>query len=790
MNQHILKVLDFLKIKELLKKELFTFPGKQKLKALQPSADFVLVKQWQNETTEMKNVLELISHLPLIPLEQDIEGDIKQAEIQDSILNAKTLAYIAKNLEGFHQIKEFFEKRTQKEFPLLTRKSSDLKYFKVLEKTIRDCINEEAQIVDDASPILKKIRQKIRSIEKKIRNHLENIIKDPRARSLIQDDIITIRQGRFVIPIKQHEKNKFPGVIHDKSESGLTVFVEPLIIVEFNNELRELFQEEKKEEYRILQSLTSLAGQNGEDILANYNILGELDLINAKAELSIKMNATEPKINNQGIIQLFNARHPLLKNKVIPIDIELGKTFNTLIIPGPNTGGKTVTLKTVGLLNLMAQSGLHIPAGVDSEITIFRQIFADIGDEQSIEQNLSTFSSHVKNIIDILDAADDSSLVLLDELGAGTDPSEGSALAMAILDSLKARRAKVLSTTHHDSLKAYAYLTDGVMNARVEFDEVSLQPTYKISIGLPGKSCAFAVAERLGLPKIVLKDAEGYLEREKLDLENLIKSMEKDRARIVHNLKDIEEEKQQVRQLKEELEEKIETLEKEKTKIKLEAYQEAEKIVTSAQVKAREAITALKRKKGITEKLDEEINVLENIKKEIKTQAKECFTFQEEISPLKEGDQVLLKSLGKEGIILNKDDKKQQYMVQIGSLKIKVAADALRKITRTASEQKEKEEHTKPASLTLEGDIVGKKATFKNEFDIRDMNASEARTRLEKYLDDAFLLNISPVYIIHGKGRGILRKTVTLLLSKLEYVKNYHSGEAYEGGDGVTVVYF
>ncbi|NLL61264.1 MAG: endonuclease MutS2 [Candidatus Atribacteria bacterium] len=790
MNKHLLEVLDFLKIKELLQKELFTFSGKQELKSLYPSSIFSAVEQGQKETTEMRNILERINPLPLVPLEQDIEEDIKQAKIHDSILSARTLFYIARVLECFHRMKQFLEKIPQKEISFLRGKASTLKYFKVLEKTIKDCINEEARIVDDASPILRKIRQRIRSIEKRVRDRLESIVKDPQTRSIMQDGIITIRQGRFVIPIKQSEKSKFPGVVHDKSESGLTVFVEPLVIVEFNNELRELLQEEKKEEYRILQSLTALVGQNGEDILANYRVLGELDLINAKAQLSIRTNAIEPKMNENGIVRLLKARHPLLKNKVVPIDIELGDKFSTLIITGPNTGGKTVSLKTVGLLNLMAQSGLHIPAGVDSEIAIFRQIFADIGDEQSIEQNLSTFSSHMKNIIHILNNADQSSLVLLDELGAGTDPAEGSALAMAILDLLKAKGAKVMSTTHHDSLKAYAYLAEGVMNARVEFNEKTLQPIYKISIGLPGKSCAFSVARRLGLSGRVLEDAEGYLEREKLDLENLIKRMEKDREQIARNLQTMQQEKKEIIQLRKELEEKINTWEREKAKIRWEACQEAEKIVTAAQARTREVITALKKKKETGDNLKEEMSVLDNLKKEIKEKAEKCSNRQDIVGSFEEGDYISLKSLEKEGVILEKNEKKQQYLVQVDNLKLRVTADALEKTSKSDSKQKEKEGHGKLSSLHLGDDIVEKKAGFRNEIDIRNLKVSEVQVRLEKYLDDAFLLNISPVYIIHGKGKGILRKAVAQLLPKLKYIKTYRSGETYEGGDGVTVAYF
>ena len=790
MNKHVLEVLDYYKIKELLEKELFTFSGKEQLKTLHPSSDFNIVEQWQKETGEMRNVLERVGHLPLTPLEKDITDDIKKAVIQDSILNVKTLAYIASTLDCFHKNKGFLEKLSKAEFPLLREKVSTIKYFRVLQKTITDCINEEAIIVDEASPLLKRIRQKISNSEKKIRDRLENIIRDSRYRPIIQDDIITIRQGRYVIPVKQQEKGKFPGVIHDKSESGLTVFVEPLVVVELNNELRELFQEEKREEYRILQKLTALVGQNGEDILSNFKYLGELDLINAKAQISRKMNAAQPKISIEGVIRLISARHPLLKNKVVPIDIELGKNFDTLVITGPNTGGKTVTLKTVGLLHLMAQSGLHIPAATDSEIVVFRKIFADIGDEQSIEQNLSTFSAHMKNIVAILNAADEHSLVLMDELGAGTDPSEGSALAMAILDFLRKRRAKILSTTHHDSLKAYAYLTEGVMNARVEFDEKTLQPTYQVSIGLPGKSCAFSVARRLGLPGFVLRNAEGYLEKEKVDLENLIKRMEKDRVQIADSLKNISQEELHIRRLKVELKEKLDSLERERTKIKLEAYQEAEELINSAQTQAKRIINTIKKKKDEQGEYSEEIRELESLKREIKKQVERYDLSSGKVDDFKEGDYIIIKSLDKEGVILEKDDKRHQYTVQVGNIRLKVSADDIQKLYKDDLIERDKGEIYDKHTLLLQEDRIEKKASFKNEIDVRHMNAAEAGIRVEKYLDDALLLNISPVYIIHGKGKGILRKTVSELLEKLKYIKTYRYGEAYEGGDGVTVVYF
>jgi DNA mismatch repair protein MutS2 len=439
----------------------------------------------------------------------------------------------------------------------------------------------------------------------------------------------------------------------------------------------------------------------------------------------------------------------------------------------------------------MAQSGFHIPAGKDSKVAVFKKIFADIGDEQSMEQSLSTFSAHIQNIIHILEEADQYSLVLLDELGAGTDPSEGSALAMAILDLLKSKGAKVLSTTHHDSLKAYAYLTEGVMNAKVEFNEKTLKPTYKISIGLPGKSCAFAVAQRLGLPEEALSKAEQYLVKEKLDLENLIEKMEKDRDQVARSLQYMKEEEQQISQLKKELEEKINALQEEEKKIKLEAYQEAEKILSIAQSRAKEMIKSLKRKKYDGEAFVQEIKVLEDVKQDIKKQAVQ-YTLRQEVSNFEKGEQVFIKSLGREGIILEKNEKKRQYTVQVANLRLRISVSDLKKIApengvNNIDVKTSREGVFSP--LKTRGNVE-KKANFKNEIDIREMNASDAEIRLEKYLDDAFLLGVSPVYIIHGRGKGILRKKVAHLLKNINYVKSYRYGETFEGGDGVTVVYF
>jgi len=793
MNNRIFEILDYFKIILLLEKEIFTSSGKQHLMKLQPSSNLSKVQQWLKETTEMKEIIKQEGKLPFIPL-TDVESDIKQTTIKGRILSPQKLLLIAKVLECLNIIKEFFNNISAENYPLISKQISVLKVFRSLEKEIRRCINEEAEIVDNASPELKKIRIKIRSTENKIRDRLEHIIRDPQNRTYIQDDIVTIRQGRYVIPIKQQAKSKFPGIVHDKSESGVTVFIEPLPVVDYNNELRELYQEEEKEEYRILQYLAGLIGQNGNDILDSYYNLGYIDLVHAKSVLSLQMKAVEPFINKDYALRLIQARHPLLRKNVVPISIEIGRNFDVLVITGPNTGGKTVTLKTAGLLQLMAQSGLHIPAGLDSEVAIFENIFADIGDEQSMEQNLSTFSSHMNQTIQIIKKSDERTLVLLDELGAGTDPSEGSALGMAILDFLRKKRVKVLSTTHHDSLKAYAYLTDRVMNARVEFDEKTLQPTYEISIGLPGKSCAFSVAKRLGLPTEIIKDAQQYLKKEKLELENLIKKMERDRAKIVSNLECSEKERAKITELKKELELKIKSFEKEKTRLMLETYQEADEIISNTQKRARQIIQAIKNKKPKKEeKFREDDDNLTALKQETKKNLEKYEISQKEEEFLEAGDHVLIKSLNKKGFILKANTKKGRYQIQVDNIKLTIPRGDIQRIDEDDLGEKEELDNKETyitSNYFSNRDRLDKKANFKNEINIRQMNKSDAQIQLEKYLDDAFLLNVSPVYIIHGKGKGILRKKVTSLLNQLSYVKSYRQGDSHEGGSGVTVVYF
>jgi DNA mismatch repair protein MutS2 len=566
-------------------------------------------------------------------------------------------------------------------------------------------------------------------------------------------------------------------------------------VVDLNNSLRQLIKDEEQEILKILQKITSHIGERAQEINDSVLSLGEIDFIYARAALADKMKAVEPKLNQDGFINLIQARHPLLQGPVVPININLGRVFNILVITGPNTGGKTVTLKTMGLLTLMAQCGLHIPAAEGSEVPIFKKIFCDIGDEQSIEQNLSTFSSHMKYIVQILREADSESLILLDELGAGTDPTEGAALGMAVLDFLSKEKSRVIATTHHDSLKTYAYLTKGVCNARVEFDEETLRPTFEISIGLPGKSCAFIIAQKLGLTPEVVSQAQSFLSQEKIKADNLIEKIEEDKKLIEKEKYLTEMAKEESIKIRDKLEKELNKIEENKKEIIIKTYQEAEKILKETQNRAENMIERMNKKKflskeskgplleqvqAISKEIQDEIVKIKPEKKLIKNQNIEI------------GDYVLVKSLNKKGIIVSISTKSEKCKVQIDNMKMLVSIFDIEKIDKLDKAAKKYSHIGNGFNGGLRGRdsfSLSKIKTFRNEISIRQLTIEEARPVLEKYLDDAYLLGVSPVYIVHGKGKGILRDEVKKMLDKIPYIKSFRTGDTKEGGIGVTVAY-
>ncbi|MBU1290522.1 endonuclease MutS2 [bacterium] len=793
MDEHTFSVLEFSKIKNQLKEKISTATGELIVENITPKINLPQIFNTQRETTEMREIISYDGTPPFSRLE-DISSELKRSAVKGSILDAKKIIKILKVLKTSRLIKKFLLK-TKEKYPLIKERAEKIRTFSELEKEIIQCIDEDGVVLDRASPELRKIRRDIIKKEQALKNKLETIIRSSRFAAIIQEPLITVRQNRYVIPVKQEKKAKFPGIVHDKSDSGATLFIEPFIVVELNNLLRQLIKDEEQEILKILQRITSLIGERAQEINDSVLSLGEIDFIYARAVLADKMKAVEPKLNQNGFINLIQARHPLLQGPVVPININLGKAFNILVITGPNTGGKTVTLKTVGILTLMAQCGLHIPAAEGSEVPIFKKIFCDIGDEQSIEQNLSTFSSHMKYIVQILREADSESLVLLDELGAGTDPTEGAALGMAVLDFLRKKETNVIATTHHDSLKTYAYLTKGVCNARVEFDEETLKPTFEISIGLPGKSCAFIIAQKLGLAPEVVSRAQSFLSQEKIKADNLIEKIEEDRKLIEKEKNLIEVAKEESIEIRDKLEKELNKIEENKKEIILKTYREAEKILKETQNRAEKIIEKLNKKKVLSkESKGPLLEQMQAISKEIQDEIVKIKPEKELIKNqnIEIGDYVLVKSLNKKGIILSYSTKSEKCKIQIDNMKMLVSIFDIEKVDKLDKAPEKYSHIGNGFDRGLSGRdsfSLSKIKTFRNEISIRQLTIEEVQPVLEKYLDDAYLLGVSPVYIIHGKGKGVLREEVKKMLDKIPFIKSFKPGGAKEGGIGVTVVY-
>ena len=794
VDKHTISVLEFFKIKEILTKFTVSVIAEEIVNRLQPTNDLENILSSLQETSEMREVLMVEGSTPPFLRTEDIRRELKLSRINGTIIDAEKILKILKVLVASRELKKYFLKAKGK-YPLIKKKLEKVNLFRDLEKEITYCIGENAEVLDRASSELRIIRKEILKKEQSIKDRLEKMIRSSQLSDIIQEPIITIRQDRYVIPIKQDRKGKFPGVIHDKSDSGATLFIEPFALVELNNSLRQLLKDEEREVLKILQKITSQIGERADDIYKTFTCLGEIDFIHARAVLANKMNAVEPRLNRKGIICLRGARHPLLKGNVVSINMHIGNDFNILLITGPNTGGKTVALKTVGIITLMAQCGLHIPAEDGSEIAIFDKVFCDIGDEQNIEQNLSTFSSHMKYIVQILEEANAHSLVLLDELGAGTDPTEGAALSMAILEDLKKKEVRVVATTHHDTLKTYAYLTEGVCNARVEFDEKTLKPTYQISIGLPGKSCAFIISKRLGLSSKVISMAQDFLSQEKIKADSLIEKIEQDKKTIEQDKIQIEKIKQNNYLIKNQLENELFRSKEDKRKKMLEAYQEAEEIVKKTQEKANKILKNLRQvkisdKQSSKDIKQETMKLAQRIKEEkneIDTQEKN-----KEKEEIKKGDFVLIKSLNKSGSVISVSTKTERCKVQTGNIKMLVSifdVEKINKATRKTETYNNFEPHSNKNVYEGEKHFLSKIKNFNHQLSIRQFKIEEAKIKLEKYLDDAYYLGVSPVYIIHGKGKGILREEVRKLLDIIPYIESYRMGNINEGGIGVTVAY-
>jgi DNA mismatch repair protein MutS2 len=640
-------------------------------------------------------------------------------------------------------------------------------------------------VLDGASDQLRGIRQKLRSTESRIREKLESLIRSSSAQKMLSDAIVTIRNERFVIPVKQEYRSAYGGIVHDQSSSGATLFIEPQAIVTLNNELQEAKVKEKQEIERILIALTVQVAEVANELRQNVYLLGELDFMFAKGRYSHELKASKPKMNDRGYIKLVKAKHPLIAQEaVVANDIELGDQYTSIVITGPNTGGKTVTLKTLGLFTLMAQAGLQIPALDGSEMAVFKHVFADIGDEQSIEQSLSTFSSHMVNIVDILQKVDHESLVLFDELGAGTDPQEGAALAISILDQVYEKGARVVATTHYPELKAYGYNREGVVNASVEFDIETLSPTYKLLIGVPGRSNAFEISKRLGLSAEVIERAKGYIGSETNKVENMIASLEDSRRQSEHELEEAEELRKEAQKLHKELQSQIIEFNEKRDKLYEKAEEKAQATVKAASEEAEKIISDLRKMSQKNHALVKEHELIEARKRledavpTLEKSKKKPAVPKKQERTLQAGDEVKVLSWGQKGTLVERVSN-NEWQVQMGIMKMKVKEKDLEYISSP------KPVETKPLAT-----VKGKDYHVNLELDLRGERYENALIRVEKYIDDALLANYPRVSIIHGKGTGALRKGVQEYLKNHRSVKNIRFGEASEGGSGVTVVEF
>jgi len=787
MNERSFRVLEYNKIKEMLTKHITTSLSKELVERLKPSTNFEEVKSFLKETTEATNLIIQRGSAPTGPI-VDLMRHIKIAEI-GSFLYPAQLLEVSDTLRTTRIIKNFINSSDENndKIPILSGYSNSLNTYRHIEDRINEAIIGENELSDNASHTLRSIRKQMENKNNAIRSKLNSIISSQSMQKYLQDAIITIRQDRFVVPVKAENRSNVPGLVHDQSSSGATLFIEPLSIVELNNELKELKLKEQVEIERILTEITAMVGEKADGIKSNQEIITKIDFIFAKAKLSLDMKGMEPHLNKEGYIRIKNGRHPLIDKKVVvPTNIWLGEDFSTLLITGPNTGGKTVTLKTVGLLVLMAQSGLHVPADYGTQLSIFRGVYADIGDEQSIEQSLSTFSSHMKNIVEIMESVDENDLVLFDELGAGTDPTEGAALAMAILTDLFDRKVKTIATTHYSELKEFALTKEGVENASVEFDIQTLSPTYRLSIGVPGKSNALEISRRLGLSEYIINKSKGFINREDIEFEEII-------ATIEGNKKSAEKERDEairlrleVQKLKQEYENKLEKLSYQKEKEISRAKEEAKNLLKEAKQEADELIKELR---DISKTVQKDKNKrIEEIRRKLKTNIdslgqplfdEPIYTESKPPKNLKIGDEVKVLTLNQVGSVVTKPNANGDLTVQVGIMKINVNIVNL----RLANADKESPSNTGVGAI-----MKSKTLNIKTEIDLRGLNIEEARIELDKYLDDAYLSKLQQVNIIHGKGTGVLRKGIQDFLKAHSHVKTFREGVYGEGGSGVTIV--
>lgn len=791
MNQKVLKTLEYDKIILQLQEHAGSSGGRELCANLLPQTDKDTIELAQRETSDALTHIMTQGGVSFGGI-RDIREHLKRMDI-GAILGIGDLLDIAGLLATAGQVKAFFRKSLNEHDETgdsLNERYQLIEPLSPLMQEIRRCIPEPEEIADDASPGLSQVRRKLKSAGARIHEQMNTVLNTHR--NMLQDPIITMRNGRYCLPVKAEYRTSFPGMLHDQSSTGSTLFIEPSSVVKMNNEIRELEGQEQEEIEKILADLTNQAAEQSFYLEQNYRILTELDFIFAKAALSKKMKATQPKFPPEQYIEIKQGRHPLIPaDKVVPIHIHLGKDFSLLVVTGPNTGGKTVSLKTIGLFSLMGQAGLHIPAFDGSCLRIFQEIYADIGDEQSIEQSLSTFSSHMVNTVSILEQADDQSLVLFDELGAGTDPVEGAALATAILSHLHQRGCMVMATTHYSELKLYALQTPDVENACCEFDVSTLRPTYRLLIGVPGKSNAFAISSKLGLSDEIIEDAKNHVASDATQLEDVLTDLENTRTKLEQEHQTTAENRKEISRLKKALQEKNERIDQSKERILQNANAEASQILAEAKAYADETIRKYQKwaqsDQHIREMEAERSKLREQISKNqssIKTKTPKKQSSRLKASDLFVGADVRILSLNSAGTVSTLPNEKGELFVQAGLLRTKVHLRDLELIKPTAPEKPQR-------SKSGKGSIgIGKAASIHQEVNLIGMTVDQAMPILEKYLDDAYLAHMTQVTIIHGRGTGALRNAVHNKLKKMKYVSSYRLGEFGEGDMGVTIVTF
>lgn len=774
-----IQILEFNKIKQTIESLCACSLGQKRVALLKPTTIEKDVEYGLNQSDEALRIIYALGEAPLGGV-SDISEAIARAKIS-AILSSQELLAVSRLLYAVSQMKSFAERLNEikVDAPIFAHHTNTLVALSSLQNAINACIDETGYVMDSASGELRSIRRAIQSTESRIKERLNQVVSE--RRSKLTDGIVTIRNERYVVPVRADYKNTFGGTIHDQSSSGNTYFMEPKEVVDLNNKLQEWHVEERREIERILRELTEEVKKFVDLLSLNVELLGEIDFMFAKGKYARLINGTRPKINTKGIIRLVAARHPLIDQKsVVANDIELGDEYTTIVITGPNTGGKTVTLKTVGLLTLMAQAGLLIPAHESSQLAIFDHVFADIGDEQSIEQSLSTFSSHMTNIVKIMERLTVNSLILFDELGAGTDPKEGASLAISILNYVKVRGARTIATSHYPELKAYAYEQDDVINASVEFNVETLSPTYRLLVGVPGRSNAFEISKRLGLKEAILNQARSYVESERTEMTDLITKLEDRGLQLDQEIQHLQQQNTLVEEMKKEYEQKLAKFEAEREKVLEDIKKEAFESVRQAKEEAEQIVMDLRRAKKMADLSMKDHELTEKLTSLKKAEAKQAEQFKKKAQnkqPLKPGDEVMVLSLNRQGELIEQT-KNGEWMVQLGMMKVNIKPEDLQYLRKSVQKKE-----------TKKGQMVHKRNSHVGiQLDLRGERYEDAMLMLDKYFDDVLLAGYQTITIIHGHGTGALRQGVHKYLKQNKHVASFRFGGAGEGGTGATVV--